>query len=271
MQDCKEVETSRAVSCAIIARKDELENLIAKLEKKISSAPKGGLRVLKRKNSFQYYWRKKPQDINGTYIPKREIATASKIAQRDYNQRVVDIAKMELSIITTYEKLIISESIETTIEHFNDGRKRLIQPISISDRLYIDLWRDEEYERFGFDDTNEYYSVNGVRVRSKSEVIIANLLEYYGIPYKYEYPLSLGKNPIRPDFICLNARTRKEYVWEHFGMMDDPDYANKNIKKISLYEQNGYHAGNNMILTFESSQVPLGSNIIKDKIEQYLL
>ena len=54
-------------------------------------------------------------------------------------------------------------------------------------------------------------------------------------------------------------------------MMDDPEYANKNIKKISLYEQNGYHAGDNMILTFESSQVPLNSNIIKDKIEQYLL
>ena len=62
-------------------------------------------------------------------------------------------------------------------------------------------------------------------------------------------------------------------LWKTYldGMMDDPEYANKNIKKISIYEQNGYHAGNNMILTFESSQVPLSSNIIKDKIEQYLL
>ena len=271
MQDCKEVETSRETLCAVNARKAELESMIKELEQKIAEAPEGGLRVLKRNKSFQYYWRKKPQDKNGVFIPKREIAIATKLAQRDYNQLVLQIAKEELSIINSYESMLINESVEKAIERFNDGRKRLLEPISISDKEYVDLWQDEEYEHFGFDDTNEYYSVNGLRVRSKSEVIIANLLEHYEIPYKYEYPLTMGKSLTRPDFICLNVRARKEYVWEHFGMMDDPEYANKNIKKISIYEQNGYHAGNNMILTFESSQVPLNSNIIKDKIEQYLL
>ncbi len=271
MQDYKEVETSRSVARAVKVRKDVLEKMAKKLEQKISVAPQGGLRVLKRKNAFQYYWRKKPQDANGIYIPKSEIDKASKLAQRDYDQHVLNIVKQELSLISSYESLLKNESIEAAIDHFNDGRKRLIKPSSIPDNIYIDLWQSEEYERFGFDDINEYYSLNGVRVRSKSEVIIANLLEHYGIPYKYEYPLNLDKSVTRPDFICLNVRTRQEYVWEHFGMMDDPEYANKNIKKISLYEQSGYHAGSNMILTFESSQVPLNSNIIKDKIEQYLI
>lgn len=271
MLGSKEVETSRRVGVAIKDRKVELERIVKKLEQKVSLAPKGGLRVLKRKNSFQYYWRKKPQDVNGTYIPKSKIEIANKLAQRDYEQKVLSIAKKELDIINSYESLIGNESIQAAVEQYNNGRKRLIKPISIPDKQYADMWQDVKYERFGFDEENEYYSINGIRVRSKSEVIIANLLEHYDIPYKYEYPLTFERSVTRPDFICLNVRTRKEYVWEHFGMMDDMEYANKNIKKISFYEQNGYYAGNNMILTFESSQVPLNSNIIKNKIEQYLL
>ena len=27
------------------------------------------------------------------------------------------------------------------------------------------------------------------------------------------------------DFICLNLRTRQEFIWEHFGMMNDAEYA----------------------------------------------
>jgi hypothetical protein len=54
-------------------------------------------------------------------------------------------------------------------------------------------------------------------------------------------------------------------------MMDNIAYANKNIAKIQTYEQNGFLAGKNMIMTFESSLTPLGSSSIKNKIEEYLL
>ena len=122
------------------------------------------------------------------------------------------------------------------------------------------------------DQAYDFYSNNGVRVRSKSELIIANMLEQNGIPYRYEYPIVLkdGKN-VRPDFLCLNIRTRREYVWEHFGMMDNIAYANKNIAKIQAYEQNGFLAGKNMIMTFESSVTPISSSTIKQMIEEYLL
>ncbi|MFQ6929598.1 MAG: hypothetical protein ACLRR3_00115 [Eubacterium sp.] len=38
-------------------------------------------------------------------------------------------------------------------------------------------------------------------------------------------PLRLkGYGTVKPDFTVLNKRTRHEYVWEHFGMMDDSIY-----------------------------------------------
>ena len=118
----------------------------------------------------------------------------------------------------------------------------------------------------------EFFSNDGIRVRSKSELIIANMLEQNGIPYRYEYPLMLkDMGTVRPDFTCLNIRTRKEYIWEHFGMMDNIAYANKNIVKIESYEQSGYYLGKNMIMTFETSQHAISSNIIKAMIEEYLV
>ena len=98
------------------------------------------------------------------------------------------------------------------------------------------------------------------------------MLEQNGVSYRYEYPITLnGLGTVRPDFLCLNARTGKEYVWEHFGMMDNVAYANKNINKIQTYEQNGFLAGKNMIMTFEASSTPLSSSVVMRMIEEYLL
>ena len=76
---------------------------------------------------------------------------------------------------------------------------------------------------------------------------------------------------MRPDFVCLNTRTRMEFIWEHFGMMDDQSYANKNIEKMNLYHQNGYYSGKNMIMTFETSTHPISSRVVTDMIEEYLM
>lgn len=52
-------------------------------------------------------------------------------------------------------------------------------------------------------------------MRSKSEVIIADLLNKEGIPYRYEFPLYLKEfNTVYPDFTILNVRKRKEIYWE---------------------------------------------------------
>ncbi len=98
------------------------------------------------------------------------------------------------------------------------------------------------------------------------------MLEQKGIPYRYEYPLHLkSAGKLRPDFLCLNVRKREEFIWEHFGMMDNLEYSNRTIEKIQQYGQNGYIAGKNMIMTFETSQYPVSSILIRKMIEEYLL
>jgi hypothetical protein len=257
----------------LVERKELLTSIINTKSISLKSAPQGNLRILKRKNHYQYYLRKDPKDTNGVYIPKKDIKIAASVLQRDYDKKIIEIASRELSKIEEYLALLSNNSIEIIIDNFSESRKRLIEPVFMSDEEYIREWISKPYEHMNFDeDSDEFYSTSGTRVRSKSEVIIANMLEQYNIPYKYEYPIILNGNHLaRPDFTCLNIKTRQLLIWEHLGMMDNPDYADRNIRKLSLYEKSGYIVGKNMIVTFESSHVPPTSNIIRSTIENFLL
>ncbi len=116
-------------------------------------------------------------------------------------------------------------------------------------------------------------TARGDCVRSKSEAIIANLLHANGLAYLYEKPLYLDNKyyAVFPDFTILRLRDMKEIYWEHFGMMDDPDYLNSALKKISDYISNGMIPGKDLVCTFESSQIPLSSEDVRIIIETMLL
>ena len=90
------------------------------------------------------------------------------------------------------------------------------------------------------------------------------------INYVYELPLRLkGYGTVKPDFTVLNKRTRQEYVWEHFGMMDDSIYVKNAIKKIEQYGKSGYVQGRNFIATFESKDAPLNTVTINRVIQDF--
>lgn len=109
----------------------------------------------------------------------------------------------------------------------------------------------------------EIYTEKGERVRSKSEKIIADKLFLLGIPYRYECPLHLSDRlVVYPDFTILRVAERKELYWEHFGMMDDADYVENVMLKISSYEKNGVFLGIDLFATFETSRKPLNARAL---------
>ena len=115
-------------------------------------------------------------------------------------------------------------------------------------------------------------SANGVRVRSKSEVIIADALDRAGIPYRYEFPTSVkGWGTLYPDFTCLRPSTREEVIWEHFGLMGEPDYAENAVQKLAHYAASGYTIGKNLIATFESAATPLSVKQVQAYIKALLM
>lgn len=79
----------------------------------------------------------------------------------------------------------------------------------------------------------------GELVRSKSELLIANLLHELGLSYRYEEPFSgVDGRTVRPDFTVLTD-FGDTVLWEHLGMLGDPRYAARWAAKKDWYARNG--------------------------------
>lgn len=178
----------------------------------------------------------------------------------------------ELKAISRFQLNYPEPNTEGIYKELHKERQKLVQPIREPDDEYIRRWEDIEYIGKPIDETvAELYTAKGERVRSKSEVIIADTLNREGISYRYEYPIQLkGYGKVYPDFTILNISLRKEIYWEHLGMMDDEEYAEKAVRKINNYIQNGIFPGDNLILTYETKKIQLNQKLIRLMINQYL-
>jgi hypothetical protein len=68
----------------------------------------------------------------------------------------------------------------------------------------------------------------GDLVRSKSELVIANMLHARRIEYVYEQPLKLPNGSVRyPDFTIADHARGVTFYWEHLGMLDDAGYKSR--------------------------------------------
>ena len=110
--------------------------------------------------------------------------------------------------------------------------------------------------------------MKGERVRSKSEVIIADRLYAKGIPYKYECPFLAGNEIIHSDFTILRLSDRKIVYHEHCGMMGKPEYVEDMISRVNKYAHEGIYLGDRLFLTFESSGQPMDISWLDDFIER---
>lgn len=247
----------------------QLTALRAKLSK--TKQPTGRLRVITNHGRPQYYLVTEKGSTNGTFLPRKEIRKAMAIAQRDYNKAAADILKIEIAALTSLLADYRPNELYEAYTQLHPGRRALVTPIREPDEEFIATWQHLPYTGKPFEiNAPEFFTSTGVRVRSKSEVIIAEALYRAGIPFRYEYPISVkGWRTLYPDFTCLNTTSREEIIWEHFGLMGDPDYTENAIQKISHYAASGYILGKNLIVTFESGNTPLSVKQVQAYIKAF--
>ncbi len=152
-------------------------------------------------------------------------------------------------------------------------RKQLIKPVEATWEQRVYEWRNIPFTGKGFaEGVPEIYTKKGERVRSKSEKMIADTFFQLGIEYKYECPILLnGYGTVYPDFTILSKKLRKEVYWEHDGRMDDPEYAEKAVRKIDSYVRTGIIPGDRLIITFETSNYVLSDRTIKEMIDKFII
>ena len=262
----------RTVECMLMKEKKWLEKVLAVVEKRLISVPQGNIRVLKKRGKTEYYYRDRENGVKERYLHKDEVELARKIIQRDYDMRIKKYASMRIKAINNFLKIYHETSLRKLYEKTHSYRRETIEAVILSDEEYVKRWQEVEYRGKNFDeDALEIMTERGERVRSKSEKIIADKLYAMGVPYRYEYPLVLNGNlKIYPDFTILKMPEREVVYLEHFGMVDEEEYAENVLLKLSTYEKNGIYPGVNLFATYETSKRTLNTRTLDATIKNLM-
>jgi len=244
----------------------QLERQITDLQKQIKKLPRGKLICTRNGNYYKWY---RSNGKKKTYIPKSNRRLAQQLAKKTYLSNLLE------------DKLNEKESIQFYLKHHSKFPKseqvlqipefrELLEDYFMSFSEKQKQWCRASYEK------NPHYpehlthkSSSGNCVRSKAECLIDTMLYIKHIPFRYECALQLGEATIYPDFTIQHPKTGAIYYWEHFGMMDNPDYAQKALSKQKLYAMHGIIPSHQLIVTYETSEKPLGSEEIEQIIEKY--
>ncbi len=259
----------------ILRRKQELAELIAEKQRALEGVPESVIHTIRKGNSMQFYIKDRPGGKE-KYISKKHSRLIRQLLQKKYDKKVLKAAMLEYRAIERFQRAFPQpEMIRQVYSDMDPLLKELVIPADLGDKDYILNWQNQEtsLEKLSFGNSQtEFYTDRNERVRSKSEVLIANQLNRYGIPYQYETPLRLRNGIIvHPDFKILNVKSRKTKYLEHLGMMDDPEYAGMALQKITEYEESGIFLGRDLILTYETARNPLKTKTIERIIRTYLL
>lgn len=249
----------------------------------IESAPEGTIVAIKNHNTYQYYCKTNETNAHGRYIKKKDRNIVEEVLQKEYIKKCLPKIREQIKTIEHFLNLYNSEKIEKIYEDIPDAKRIYVKPYIIPKELYAKQWEDNkimEKDSLSKSITNKYvltedkgiWTEKGELVRSKSEKILADKFFRMGIPYVYECPLMIkGYGYIRPDFVVLNKCTRKEYYWEHFGLMSDKDYCEKSVIKMNQYIKNGIYPGDKLISTYETEKCVMDFKVVDEIIEKYLI
>ena len=203
-----------------------------------------------------------------TYLPKSERDQAVSLARSAWNKARLAEVRAE---ITGCQRYLNSFRGKTT------HMKQLMAKPGFCELLGVENTSSAAWAKAPFSKNPshpehlKFRTKSGLLLRSKSEALIATMLEKYSIPFRYECQMDTATGAIYPDFTILSPVNGKQYIWEHFGMVDNPSYAANIGQKLYTYSQLGYIPDENLILTYESHDYPLEPYHIEAVIRQYFL
>ena len=256
-----------------------LEKALRVYDTEIASLPEGTL-ICRRNGSYTKFFRKNDASAVVTYIPKKQKELAAQLAYKTLLTKKRSRAKHELQAIESYLKKHDSSKESMPIMSYMSPGMRdllaqsdspLIEDVS-SLKAELKEWRQASYNHCPHHPEALKVPVGGnTFVRSKSEAYIAAALTDHGIPFRYECELILGGNTYYPDFTIRHPDNGATFIWEHFGLIDNHDYASRALSKLRVFIENGYIPSVNLITTFESRNFPLDLSLVNDLIAHYFI
>ena len=271
----------------LFREKLRIQEKLDRISREIDSLPEGSIQIY-RNHIDSWRWCLRTQsstpgkNVKRKDIPKRQRQIAEQLCHKrmlmetksylEHNKRVLETF---LEDYTLSNSVTLPENPEFRNLLRSYYEKNDLAAHNLTSEAYIridDNWASEPYTRKTDHPENLTIPTKaGFPVRSKSEALICNELFDAGIPFRYEQALDLGGIILYPDFTIRHPSSGKIIIWEHFGLMDNPDYRENMYSKMRRYMMHGYMPGHTMICTYESNDYPLTEDYIEKMIATYLL
>jgi len=136
-------------------------------------------------------------------------------------------------------------------------------------KTHEEWWKKPYKEYWGYPEHKTKLTSRGQKVRSISELLIAEKLYEYSIPFHYEEELEINGRLFAPDFTFEGYDYEKFYL-DYFGMMNNVKYAKKNFLKLDDYYDAGLIPGENLIVVFDSNGV-MNAGVIEAIIQNEII
>ena len=197
--------------------------------------PRGSLCV----ENGRYRWYR--PDGTRTYLnPGADESLIRQLSEKRFYYHALASVKKELQACKCYEHYKPKHVIESVWASLPEEIRKYADPLPSPSENFVEEWRVQPVrEYYKYPERKTAVCSNGLMVRSKSEMMIAECLLSYDIPFRYESGVKMdGFGWIYPDFTILHVPTRKEVIWEHFGKTDDLVYLQRMAGKLRLYQKN---------------------------------
>ena len=145
------------------------------------------------------------------------------------------------------------------------GGKRLRKSINKAPDFIRGLARKEYLIK-----EKKHTTSRGLKVRSKSEVLIAEMLYIFNIQFRYEQVIRINGIVLVPDF-TIRLPNGKIFYWEHCGLMSSREYREHQKWKMEMYEKAGIVPWKNLIVTYDDEDGNINVGIIESEIKNKLI
>ena len=162
----------------LIKREHWLRDLKQNLETSIQNAPSGNLKIINCRGIEQYYLdsaETRASYPNGKYLRKSDFELVGKLAQRNYDEKLLSEVEKQLkniqNIIKKYEKqeIVQVEELYSVYDRMSPSRKKMVDSRIMSDKEYVNQWSAQIYSGKDFEEGQaEIYTEKKERVRSMS-------------------------------------------------------------------------------------------------------
>ncbi|MBQ9960869.1 MAG: hypothetical protein IJP00_03075 [Firmicutes bacterium] len=242
----------------------EMEELLEKVNIQLKDCPAGSLVQYNRNNAPTYFHVFKENGQRKRKGITKDRNLIEKLVRKVYLIEAASILEADIhairNFLKTYKEPTFNNVISCVPERFREIGESLLKPQPSG-------WATEAYKQSDYKpEMRRFTTSRFLKVRSKSELLIAEKLYEHEIDFRYEQVIAFEYKEFAPDFTIRRKSDGKTFYWEHCGRTSDEIYNKHNRWKLAQYEKMGIVPWDNLIITYDTEDGLLNMALIESEI-----